>query len=182
MAEMKVGSKRSMRIVLRDLPNEALCYVASFLPAPSKALLAIALRRDENASIVHTGNAIIRGEQWDTLDFGDVEKSLASKITEELMQELLQYIGAKSKVKKLKLTGCINITGFGLSPLRASAVLEQIDLSLVAKPKVMSWSLIWVSYLVTLFCAFLIASLGEMTVRCVRSYSPRGGAVVEEET
>ena len=152
------------------------------MPAPSKALLAIALRRDENASIVHTGNAIIRGEQWDTLDFGDVEKSLASKITEELMQELLQYIGAKSKVKKLKLTGCINITGFGLSPLRASAVLEQIDLSLVAKPKVMSWSLIWVSYLVTLFCAFLIASLGEMTVRCVRSYSPRGGAVVEEET
>jgi hypothetical protein len=72
MAEMKVGSKRSMRIVLRDLPNEALCYVASFLSAPSKALFAIALRRDENAS-----NAIIHGEQWDTLDFGDVERIIA---------------------------------------------------------------------------------------------------------
>ena len=31
----------------------------------------------------------------------------------------------------MKLTGCVNITGCGLSPLRESVVLEQIDLSLL---------------------------------------------------
>ena len=33
----------------------------------------------------------------------------------------------------LKLTGCINITGCGLEPLRGSSVLEQVDLSLVGQ-------------------------------------------------
>ena len=96
LAEMKVGSKRSRRIYYGTRsPNEALRYVASFLSAPSKALLAIALRRDDNAS-----NAIIHGDQWDTLDFGDVERSLASTITEELMQELLlQCISATPRRK-----------------------------------------------------------------------------------
>ena len=35
----------------------------------------------------------------------------------------------------LKLTGCVNITGAGLDPLRGSVVLEKIDLSLVAEHK-----------------------------------------------
>ena len=36
-------------------------------------------------------------------------------------------------LKRLKLCGCINITGIGLNPLRGSVVLEQIDISLVRK-------------------------------------------------
>ena len=36
-------------------------------------------------------------------------------------------------LKKLKLCGCVNITGHGLNPLRGSVALEQIDISLVRK-------------------------------------------------
>ena len=36
-------------------------------------------------------------------------------------------------LKRLKLCGCIDITGIGLNPLRGSIVLEQIDLSLARK-------------------------------------------------
>lgn len=116
-------------IVLRDLPNEALCHAAIFLPAPSKVLFAIALSDDD------AGRAIIQGEQWDILDFGGAGDSLASKITDDILQTILLCIGANIKLKRLKLTGCINITGFGLSPLRGSAVLEQVDLCLVADHK-----------------------------------------------
>ena len=35
------------------------------------------------------------------------------------------------KIKSLKLTNCIGITGSGLEPLRGSTVLQYIDLSLV---------------------------------------------------
>ena len=121
-------------IALGDLPNEALCYAASFLPCPSKALFAIALRSNSNDDAAST--AVIIGEQrWDILDFGEIEKSLASKITDSILQELLLCIGASSKVRQLKLSGCVNITGAGLNPLRGSVALEQIDLSLVAEHK-----------------------------------------------
>ena len=134
MAEGSGSSKRRRTspidgIVLRDLPNEALCYAASFLSAPSKVLFAIALS-DDDAS-----KAIIHGEQWDILDFGGVEDSLAAKITDDLLQEILLCIGASTKLRRLKLAGCVNITGAGLDPLRGSVVLEQIDLSLVAEHK-----------------------------------------------
>ena len=111
MAETEASSKRrrispSDGIVLRDLPNEALCYVASYLPSPSKALFAIALRctndvgGDDDAS---KASAIILGEQCDVLDFGGLEKSLASKITDDTLRNVLLCIGANSKLKKLVL-------------------------------------------------------------------------------
>ena len=71
--------------------------------------------------------AIILGETWDVLDFGGLEKSLAAKITDDLLQELLQCINAKTKLKKLKLAGCVNVTGVGLNHLCRSIILEQID-------------------------------------------------------
>ena len=42
-------------------------------------------------------------------------------------------VDASNKLKRLKLSGLINITGRGLDPLRSSAVIEQIDLSLVKR-------------------------------------------------
>jgi hypothetical protein len=44
---------------------------------------------------------------------------------------VLECIDAVNKLKRLKLSNCINITGFGLKPLRGSIIIEQIDLSLV---------------------------------------------------
>ena len=120
-------------IALRDLPNEALAYVASYLARPSKALFAVAL--SNGASMNDATNAILSLEQWKALDFGEIDATLAAKITDDYLRKILLCIGANAKLNTLKLTGCVNITGAGLDPLRGSVVLEKIDLSLVAEHK-----------------------------------------------
>jgi len=56
---------------------------------------------------------------------------LAIKLTDDDIGAILACINARQVLTTLKLTGCVNITGNGLEPLRGSVVLEQIDLSLV---------------------------------------------------
>ena len=68
------------------------------------------------------------------LDFGDVEKSLASKLTDDdIRAVLLACIDAGNEVRSLKLSGCVNITGSGLETLHGSMSLIQIDLSLAGE-------------------------------------------------
>jgi len=114
-------------IRLSDLPTGALAHVSSYLASPSCALLfAVAINhRDVNSS------SAITGSQWDALDFGDIEKDLATKLTDDDINAVLTYIDAVNNIKKLRLTNCINITGVGLEPLRGSMIIQQIDLSLV---------------------------------------------------
>lgn len=50
------------------------------------------------------------------------------------MFAILYCVNAQDVLKKLKLTGCVKITGRGLSPLRESVVLEQIDLKKYEDP------------------------------------------------
>ena len=71
------------------------------------------------------------GNDWHTLDFGDIEKELAAKLSDDNINDILVHINAANKVKRLHLTNCINITGAGLISLRGSTSIEQIDLSLV---------------------------------------------------
>ena len=68
----------------------------------------------------------------DTLDFEDIEKSLAAKLNDEDINAILQCINAKN-LKRLKLAGCVNINGWGLYLLRRSSVLAQIDLILIGR-------------------------------------------------
>ena len=75
----------------------------------------------------------IAGTDWATLDFGQIEKELAAKLSDEDVRDVLLHINAANKLKKLVLTNCTNITGAGLSPLSGSSTIEQIDLSLVEK-------------------------------------------------
>ena len=119
----------SSGVSLRDLPNEALSFAASFVARPSRAMFAIAVGGDDELS------SIILGEQFGVLDFGEVEKTLAAKITDDHLQKILVSINANTNLKRLKIAGCINITGAGLDPLRGSIVLQQIDLGLVAEHK-----------------------------------------------
>ena len=81
-------------VALSDLPDEALSYVASFLACPSRALLAVAYRNTEAVT-----NAIISFEQWNNLDFGEIEKSLSSKITDNLLEEILVCIATTVKTR-----------------------------------------------------------------------------------
>ena len=113
---------------LSDLPIGALSHVSSFLPSlPSRALFAVALNyyRDIDSS-----SAIV-GDQRDVLDFGDIEKQLAAKLTDDDVRNILLSIDAINNLKTLRLTNLLNITGIGLEPLRGSTVIEKIDLSLV---------------------------------------------------
>eukprot|EP00985_Skeletonema_marinoi_P012336 scaffold5938_cov89-Skeletonema_marinoi.AAC.1 len=78
----------------------------------------------------------IAGNDWHTLDFGDIEKELAAKLTDDDICKILLHIDAAAqKVKILRLTNCINISGSGLASLRYSTSIEQIDLSLVEAHK-----------------------------------------------
>jgi hypothetical protein len=124
------GDRRPLSIA--DLPVEALTHVADYLAAPSRVLFDIALFSGD-PTIAAEGRRAITGDQWDILDFGDVEKDLAVKLTDDDVQAVLLRVDAVNKVKRLKLTNCVNITGAGLEPLRGSAIIEQIDLSLVGQ-------------------------------------------------
>eukprot|EP00984_Skeletonema_dohrnii_P027837 scaffold17530_cov78-Skeletonema_dohrnii-CCMP3373.AAC.1 len=112
---------------ISDLPTGTLAQVSSYLPAPSRALFAVALnhRRDISSAIV--GNH----HQWDVLDFGEIEKDLAAKISDDDIRGVLMCIDAVNNLKRLRLTNCINITGVGFEPIRGSTIIQQIDLSLV---------------------------------------------------
>ena len=62
--------------------------------------------------------AKISSTQWDELDFEDIETSIAHNLTDDDVSAVLQCIDAKQTLKKLKLAGCVNITGRSLQPLQ----------------------------------------------------------------
>jgi len=127
---------------INDLPNTLLADVAAFLPDPSRALFALAMTaptsswrhsRWKRPPSVASAAILSSTTKWESLDFGNIENILAGKLTDDDVCGILSCINAK--LKTLKLTGCVNITGSGLEPLRGSLVLQQIDLSLVGQHK-----------------------------------------------
>lgn len=118
---------------LSDLPNGILTHTSNYLAAPSRALFAAALSTNRNSAASDERNTAIVGNEWSTLDFGDIEEDLARRLSDCNIQIILLCIDAVNQLKTLKLTNCINITGAGLEPIRGSTIIEQIDLSLVGK-------------------------------------------------
>ena len=99
---------------------------ARYLTMTNNAILSSFSATQSNRN-QQSNNQQSNGErQWRALDFGDIEKSLASKLTDGYVNAILRCVGAVRNVKTLKLTGCVNITGSGLEPLRGSSVLEQL--------------------------------------------------------
>ena len=113
---------------LADLPAGLFQHVYSYLTAPMQALFAVVLQSNNSISSM----IILRenDNSWDTLDFGDIEKDLAAKLSDDDIRAILLRIDAVTKLKTLKLTNCVNISGLGLGPLAGSQIIEQIDLSL----------------------------------------------------
>jgi len=129
---------------ISNLPAGFIVDVSAYLPKPSRAILAVAFTTSSSSSLWQTdyevmhrlspiSKAIVSAQQWYILDFEDVEKELANKLTDDDISAVLKSINAQDVLKRLKLCGCINIEGIGLHPLQGSIVLEQIDLSLVGK-------------------------------------------------
>jgi len=123
---------------ISDLPIGFIADVSAYLPKPSRALLAVSFSAPstswQNDDLMHRqspiSEAIVSSQQWDTLDFGDVEEDIANKLTDNDISAILKCINAHDVLKELKLTGCFNIEGHGLYPLRGSSSLEQIDISI----------------------------------------------------
>jgi hypothetical protein len=113
--------------------------VAKYLAPPSRIMFVLAVTPPKSPyetimarsrSKSHSLTFMIAGSDWEILDFGEFEKDLAAKLTDNDLSAILVHIDAVNKVKRLKLTNCINITGIGLQPLRGSRIIEYIDLSL----------------------------------------------------
>ena len=125
---------------ISNLPDGILANAASYLVQPSRALFAVAmtapsksLTKDNfstDSEHKQTVASILSSDVWGELDFGDIEKSLVVKLTDDDIHAVLKCISAQDVLKKLKLSGCINMTGRGLQVLRGSTVIEHIDLSL----------------------------------------------------
>ena len=113
--------------------------VANYLAPPSRIMFALAVTPPKSpydtimgrSRLSKTVSLSIAGRDWSTLDFGEIEKDLAARLSDDDMCAILVHIDAVRKVKRLKLTNCTKITGVGLRPLLFSTVIEQIDLSLV---------------------------------------------------
>ncbi|KAL7437012.1 hypothetical protein ACHAXM_005617 [Skeletonema potamos] len=105
-------------------------HVASFLTALSRVLFDVALYGIDTKPSASNSSGVA-DSRWDILDFGEIERSLAWSLRDRHIKAILLRIDAVDKVKRLKLTNCLKITGAGLEPLRGSRIIEQIDLSIV---------------------------------------------------
>ena len=99
--ERKYGSISSPQnhspFPLCDLPDALLVNVAKYLASPSRALFAVAVDAPSSSWKNNnwqrrpstTSSAILANkEQWQTLDFVDVEEKLANRVTDD---ELVQF-------------------------------------------------------------------------------------------
>ena len=137
------ASSQSTTCAIYDLiPGGILKEVAKFLAPPSRILFATAITPPSSPYDMMMGRfrpnisrSSIVGDEWHTLDFGDIEEELAAKLSDEDIRKVLLHIDAANKVKRLFLTNCTNITGSCLSPLIGCTSIEQIDLSLVGPHK-----------------------------------------------
>lgn len=128
-----------------DLPDSLVVNIGSFLAKPSKALLAVSLTAD-TSSWVHSESrqtslklrthsaaiftAVLSQSGWDKLDFNDIDKDFAARLTDDHVHAILHFINAKEDLRELSMAGCVNINGEGLRLLRDSSV-KVVDLSLV---------------------------------------------------
>ena len=113
---------------ITNLPHGIFEDVAKYLAKPSITCFAVAMTaRSLDRKKVVTASPVCKAilystnQSWDVLDFGDIESDcLAEKLSDDDLHSILMHIDAVNKLKKLKLTGCVNITGDGLTPLRGS--------------------------------------------------------------
>ena len=80
---------------------------------------------------------ILASQNWECLDFGEMNDivpketrwHMCERLKEDDLSGVLACINAKDNLKTLKITGCINITGWGLQLLSGSVILRELDLT-----------------------------------------------------
>ena len=101
--------QRTTGAVLRitDLPDGLLDGISSYLAKPSVVLFAISMSADDSEQQTQTSKAIISSINWSVLDFGDIEKSLSAKLSDDDIDKMLKSIDAVNNLHILKLAGCV---------------------------------------------------------------------------
>jgi len=141
MASVGTNKRRrttSNTLTITDLPIGFLVDVSSYLSKPSRAIFAVSFcassssQKKVEQSISDSSKAIIAASDWNTLDFADIDKNLAERLTDDNLHSILSCIAIQT-LKILKLTNCTNIIGHGLELLREAETLKLIDLSLIGK-------------------------------------------------
>ncbi|KAL7542259.1 hypothetical protein ACHAXR_011621 [Thalassiosira sp. AJA248-18] len=147
--------RKTCSLCITDLHDSVLTDIVSFLPKENRALLAVALTASASSwqkchwsqapssisKVVLSMHEENGRKEWENLDFKDLQKSAwkyghwpphGPPLNDIDLKAILVCIDAATNLKSLKLTtGCFNISGHGLEPLRDSLVLKSIDLSLV---------------------------------------------------
>ena len=127
----------STQLNIDNLPDSVLLHIAGYLQETSRVLLAVALttssaKPSEASNIIISASGDIRNKNFGTtVDFGDTDKKLAAKLTDEDIGGVLKCVGEVHIILRVKLTHCVGVKGDGLEPLRSSTSLIQLDLSLV---------------------------------------------------
>jgi len=125
----------TMQLQLSDLPQGILPKIASYLPNTSCVSFAMSLTDapiSQEPSTISKAIINASAEGWEIVDFKDIQDMRGHILTDNDIRWVLLAIDGVDKIKSLKFTNCIGITGRGLEPLMGSAVvLERIDLSLV---------------------------------------------------
>ena len=116
-------------LYITDLPDGIFADVAKYLAKPSIACFIVAMTEPsepkrqpsyENqqqanhikqlTSSSSSGDRIspsFGNVNWDVLDFGDIEESLAANLSDNDVHSILMCIDAFNNLKTLKLTGCV---------------------------------------------------------------------------
>ena len=68
--------------IINDIPDAVLVGIASYLAKPSVLLFAITMNPSDSQQQTETSKAILSSTNWNVLDFSDIEKSLASKLSD----------------------------------------------------------------------------------------------------
>ena len=133
MASNKRQRTAEQSLNISNLPDGILAHAASYLAKPSRALFVVALtaREQDNFSIgskhQQTVASILQSEQCSVLDFGDIEKSLALKLTDDDIHAVLKCISAQDVLKKLKLTGCLDLSQLDPKPMISEEVIPILE-------------------------------------------------------
>ncbi|KAL7551203.1 hypothetical protein ACHAWF_014398 [Thalassiosira exigua] len=115
-----------------------LSHVASFLPKPSRSLLAVALTAPSASPKWGNGEleqklsagsrAVLSLDNWVALDFTTIDESIRENLSDDDLRAVLACIDARNELRKLAMYCGETFSGRGLNALRGSLVLEHIRL------------------------------------------------------
>lgn len=138
-------TEKRLRVMLTFMGVKGCGPTVNFLPIVLRAAeLLLSAETDGNTqgpdgcpqdAVPNVASAVSLKNGTLALDFGSIEKNcclnrFAAALTDDDVTAILYCINARHCLARLRLDGCVSVTGYGLEPLRGSTSLAQIDLGI----------------------------------------------------